>query len=164
MPDETWLKDVQHALSTLRGEATPKQICHEIENHRTHLGPNWREVVRATIYHNSSDSPAYEPENPDVFRKVTRGVWALRQPGSVISGRSKDAINMAILDEFGKDSETSRAAKESPERARDIVEDTRRTIKKRFRLGPRYANRPVASPRRSRPLVGPACAVWPSGI
>lgn len=141
MPDETWLKDVQHALSTLGGEATPKQICHEIEKHRTDLGPNWRAVVRSTIYRNSSDSPDYDTENPDVFRKVARGVWALRQPGSVISGRSKYSITNAAVDEFGKkDSEAFLAVKKNPEGGRAILEDTRRTIKKRFRLGPREGN------------------------
>ena len=113
-----------------------KQIYHEIEKNRRNLGPNWRDVVRATIYYNSSDSPAYDRENPDVFRKVRYGVWALRHPGSFISGRSKYAINSAILDEFGKESEASRAAKESPERVLEIVEDTRGKIKKRFRLRP----------------------------
>jgi hypothetical protein len=135
MPDKTWLNDVQHAIEALGGEASVKAICRVIQKQRTDLGPNWQAVIRATIYHNSSDSPAYDRSNPDVFKKISHGVWALRHPGSVIDGRSQLAISMATLNELVGPPEAARAALESPEKALDVLfKDTRQKIKSRFRL------------------------------
>jgi hypothetical protein len=91
-----WLPDVILAFREAGGTAEFRQIYQWIRRNRKQLPEAWQETVRATVYHHSSDSPAFTKGNPDVFFKKGRGLWALRHPSETVSGKRNlvaDAIH-----------------------------------------------------------------------
>ena len=91
------------AIKELGGEARLGSIYRRISLWRKPLPANFEETVQATIYANSSDAEAYVPGNPDVFRKIELGVWALRYPSERISGRGEDALRSDVMAEISKE-------------------------------------------------------------
>ena len=57
-------------------------------------------MVRATIYARSSDAAGYIDGNPDVFCKVSRGVWSLRYLNDTLTGRSREGLMKWVLSEM----------------------------------------------------------------
>lgn len=82
MPDErhnTWLADVVLAFREMEdGRAWLQDIYNWIRGNRHKRPKNYASVIRATIYAHSTDAAAYVPGNPNVFRNVAPGIWALR--------------------------------------------------------------------------------------
>lgn len=91
MADESsvgyWLPDVILAFREAGGTARFPQVYRWIERIRKKLPGEWQATIRATVYHHSSDSPAFTKGNPDVFFKKGHGLWALRYPSETISGK-----------------------------------------------------------------------------
>lgn len=83
-----WLPDVVLAFREAGGTARFPQIYRWIQMNRKQLPEAWQETVRATVYHHSSDSPAFTKGNPDVFFKKVHGLWALRHPSETVSGKT----------------------------------------------------------------------------
>ena len=104
-----WLADIQAAIKAHDGEASLPHIYDWIEKHRGDLPVSWKEAVRATIYHQSSDSTAFVEGNPDVFRRTGRGVWGLRHPQETIPGRSPDRLFDQVISEITMDELASAA-------------------------------------------------------
>lgn len=72
-----WVDDIVQALKNLGGQATVKQIYAEVERIRVEpLTKSWHASVRERIEAHSSDSNYFQGK--DLFRKIDRGVWALR--------------------------------------------------------------------------------------
>ncbi|MEI7989877.1 MAG: DUF4268 domain-containing protein [Chloroflexota bacterium] len=73
----TMVQDVIQALKNLGGQGTLNQIYAEVERIRIiPLTVNWKAHIRGAIEDHSSDSRAFK--GTDHFRKLDRGVWALR--------------------------------------------------------------------------------------
>jgi len=73
----TWVEDIVQALTNLGGQATLSEISAEIINIRTEpLNLTFQETIRERILRNSSDSKSFNGK--DIFRKVDKGLWALR--------------------------------------------------------------------------------------
>jgi hypothetical protein len=74
-----WRTEVRNAIQALGGEADLSQIYDYVGKHPSrNLPTSWRDIIRWTLQVNSSDSPAYSGK-ADVFRRVSKGRWALRQ-------------------------------------------------------------------------------------
>lgn len=74
----TWVEDIVQALKNLGGQATNSEICNEVK--RIRRGPlpySWESMVIHRMGELSSDSVLYLGGR-DLFRKVGKGVWALR--------------------------------------------------------------------------------------
>ncbi len=86
----TWLADVVLAFREMEdGRAWLQDVYEWIRRNRKTRPKNFTAVIRATIYAHSTDAAAYVPDNPDVFRNVARGIWALRFPDEKdVPGRS----------------------------------------------------------------------------
>lgn len=103
MPEEhpqMWLSDIVAAFRALEeepGEIVWLQNVYDwIRQHRKQRPKNFADVIRATIYHHSSDSEAYVPGNPNVFRRIAHGGWALRHPKEATPSRSTDLWSFLI--------------------------------------------------------------------
>ena len=103
MPESTvsvskWLPDVITAFRAVRGTARFPQIYRWIRQNRPTLPDHWEETIRATVYHHSSDSPAFGKGDPDVFYKKSHGLWALRFPSETLPGKTElDLFTTALL-------------------------------------------------------------------
>ncbi len=74
----TWVEDIVQALRNLGGQATLNQIYDEVKRIRTEpLPANYQASIRERIEAHSSDSASFKGK--DFFRKVAKGVWALRK-------------------------------------------------------------------------------------
>jgi hypothetical protein len=73
----TWVEDIVQALRNLGGQASLNQIYNEVKRIRTEpLPANYKASIRERIEAHSSDSTNFKGK--DLFRKVAKGVWALR--------------------------------------------------------------------------------------
>jgi hypothetical protein len=92
-----WLPDIICAFQAIGGESRLPQIYHRIQLNRRILPTEWKAVIRATIYHHSSDSPAYTPGNPDIFSKKSYGLWALRYSSDKVIGKTDNDLFMQVV-------------------------------------------------------------------
>jgi hypothetical protein len=76
-----WVDDVVSALRELGGQAPLYKIYRSVEIKRSGEGrklpEKLEETIRRTIQDHSSDSRGRR--GPDLFKKVSRGVWRLRE-------------------------------------------------------------------------------------
>ncbi|MEI7989878.1 MAG: hypothetical protein WCI88_12640, partial [Chloroflexota bacterium] len=73
----TWVEDIVQALKNLGGQAALSEISAEIANIRTiPLNLTYQATIRERILRNSSDSKSFSEK--DIFKKVGKGKWALR--------------------------------------------------------------------------------------
>lgn len=101
MPDsnmQEWLPTIIDAVRQLGGRARLSDIYRWVELHRDHLPPEYKALVRATIYSHSTDAKAYVPGNPDVFRRLGYGEWGLRFTDETIHGRSETDLVRLVWD------------------------------------------------------------------
>lgn len=81
----SWREDVVRAVENLGGEADLSDIYKEIQTIRPdNLNSSYEATIRGTIEAHSSDSEVWREGSPDLFRKVSRGRWALRTNGAVV--------------------------------------------------------------------------------
>lgn len=92
-----WLPDVILAFREAGGAAELRLIYRWIQRNRKRLPENWEATVRATVYHHSSDSPAFTKGNPDVFFKKAHGLWALRYPSETVSGKKQRNLEADVI-------------------------------------------------------------------
>jgi hypothetical protein len=92
-----WLPDIICAFQAIGGAARLPQIYRWIQLNRRILPAEWKAVIRATIYHQSSDSPIYPQGNPDIFFKISYGLWALRYPSDKVIGKTNNDLFMQVL-------------------------------------------------------------------
>lgn len=72
-----WVDDICRALKNLGGKATLNQIYDEVSKIRQGPLPKmWQHIIQDTIYQHSSDTKKFQGK--DLFRKVDKGVWAIR--------------------------------------------------------------------------------------
>ena len=86
------LENVILAIKDLGGKASLCDIYKAVASKCQELPNSWKDVIRAYIYHNSTDAQGYENGNPNIFFKSGRGVWGLRHPQEIMKGRSEEAI------------------------------------------------------------------------
>jgi len=105
IPTGDWLLSVTLALRNLGGTARLQQIYRWIEMNRRPLPEAWKETVRATIYHHSSDSVAFKKGNPDVFVNKNKepGLWALRNPSERVSGKTYQRLRIQVFQNMTND-------------------------------------------------------------
>jgi len=73
----TWVEDIVRAITNLGGQATLTQIYDEVKRIRQGPMPKmWQHIIQDTIYQRSSDTQKFQGN--DLFRKVDKGVWSLR--------------------------------------------------------------------------------------
>ena len=73
----TWVEDIVQAFKNLGGQASLNQLYEEVKRIRTEpLPATYKACLRGIIEDNSSDSTRFRGK--DLFRKVAKGVWALR--------------------------------------------------------------------------------------
>jgi hypothetical protein len=84
-----WLPDIICAFQAVGGAARLPQIYRWIQLNRRILPAEWKALIRATIYYQSSDSPIYPQGNLDIFFKISYGLWALRYPSDKVIGVSE---------------------------------------------------------------------------
>lgn len=73
----TWVQDIIQALKNLGGQATLAEIYEEVRAIRTRpLPENFKAIIRERIEAHSSDSAYFKGK--DYFKKIGKGVWALR--------------------------------------------------------------------------------------
>jgi hypothetical protein len=73
----TWVEDIVQALENLGGQAPLSQIYAEVKRIRKEpLPTTYTASIRERIESHSSDSKNFKGK--DIFRKVDKGVWALR--------------------------------------------------------------------------------------
>jgi hypothetical protein len=130
--DRNWLADIIWALRGLEGAASLPQIYRHIENHRSCLPTEWKSAVRATIYVHSSNAKAFVKGNPDVFKRLERGVWGLRLPKDFIDGRSEQALSSAAFQEMTI--EEFQGCQGDAEKLFALVHARMAGIRKRFRM------------------------------
>jgi hypothetical protein len=107
-----WLPDVILAFREARGTAELRHIYRWIQRNRQRRPENWEATVRATIYHHSSDSPAFKKGNPDVFFKKGRGLWALRHSSETVSGKKQRNLEADVIHGMTNEQLESYVAKE----------------------------------------------------
>jgi hypothetical protein len=79
---ETWVEDIVRALNNLGGQATLHQIYVEVERIRkAPLPKSWQANIRERIESHSSNSKYFRGN--DLFQKVDRGTWALRDQAKI---------------------------------------------------------------------------------
>jgi len=77
----SWVEDIIQALKNLGGQASLAQIYEEVKRIRTEpLPDSYKASIRERIEAHSSDSSNFKGK--DHFRKLEKGVWALREPKS----------------------------------------------------------------------------------
>jgi hypothetical protein len=77
------VEDIVQALRNLGGQATLGQIYDEVRRIRkAPLPGTWQASVRGRLENHSSDSIAFTGKN--LFRKIDKGIWALRDPSSSV--------------------------------------------------------------------------------
>lgn len=102
----TWLEDIVQALKNLGGQATLNQIYDEVKRIRTEPLPvNYQAIIRERIEAHSSDSAYFK--GMDLFRKVAKGVWALRE--RVLN----DSVQVGSVTEVGQSRASSWRGKDS---------------------------------------------------
>lgn len=94
-----------HCNERTGGKGASSSHLQEGEEPEKGPSPNWKDAVRATIYHHSSDSKAYTEGLPDFFVKAGQGIWGLRHPKEEAynwtpSGLQAKALNEITIDEF----------------------------------------------------------------
>lgn len=73
----TWVEDIIRAITNLGGQAPLTQIYEEVKRIRQDPLPKmWQHIIQDTIYQHSSDTQKFQGN--DIFRKVDKGVWSLR--------------------------------------------------------------------------------------
>ena len=73
----TWIEDIGRAITNYGGQATLTQIYDEVKRIRQGPLPKmWQHIIQDTIYQRSSDTQKFQGN--DLFRKVDKGVWSLR--------------------------------------------------------------------------------------
>jgi len=73
----TWVEDIVRAITNLGGQAPLTQIYDEVKRIRQGPLPKmWQHIIQDTIYQHSSDTQKFQ--GSDLFQKVGKGVWALR--------------------------------------------------------------------------------------
>jgi len=73
----TWVEDIVQALRNLGGQAPLEEIYEEVKRIRKKpLPATYKSSIRVRSEDFSSDSACFKGE--DLFRKVSKGVWALR--------------------------------------------------------------------------------------
>ena len=73
----TWVEDIVRAITNIGGQATLTQIYDEVKQIRQGPLPKmWQHIIQDTIYQHSSDTQKFQGN--DLFRKVDKGVWSLR--------------------------------------------------------------------------------------
>lgn len=81
----TWVEDIVQALKNLGGQAADWQIQEEVKNIRGGpLPPTWRSIINHIMGDYSSDVVYFKGKR-DIFRKVDKGIWALRDQADVKS-------------------------------------------------------------------------------
>ena len=79
----TLVEDVRKAINNLGGQATLRQIYGEVELIKdSPLPKSWQANVRQAIETHSSDSHVFQGK--DYFRKIRKGIWALRDQEGII--------------------------------------------------------------------------------
>lgn len=87
----TWIEDILQALINLGGQATLTQIYEEVKRIRQVPLPKlWQHIVQDTIYQHSSDTQKFQGD--DLFRKVDKGVWAVREHRFLVSTEKRRMI------------------------------------------------------------------------
>jgi hypothetical protein len=76
-----WVDDVRQAFKEVGGEADLSTVYRLVEKQRRAAGRSTvrslEATIRQTIEAHSSDSRNFKPGNPDYFRHISRGRWAL---------------------------------------------------------------------------------------
>lgn len=76
-----WREDVVHVLNRLGGEATLNQIYDEFKKLKNGVvTTHYESGIRRTIEQFSSDSAVWKKDKPNLFKKISSGKWALRDP------------------------------------------------------------------------------------
>lgn len=74
-----WKEEIANALEALGGQASLSEIYDYIENTTTRQLPvSWQEIIRYTLQINNAESSAFRG-SADLFRRVGRGQWALKE-------------------------------------------------------------------------------------
>lgn len=77
-----WVDDVTNSLILLGGEADLSEIYFSVEKSRKEQGRKIVQsidaTIRQTIEAHSSDSGSWDVKRPNLFEKVSRGRWKLR--------------------------------------------------------------------------------------
>ena len=127
-----WLPDIIIAIRKRGGQASLTSIYSEIRKGRPNLPTEWESAVRATIYQHSSDARGFVEGNPDVFKYIRRGVWALRKPDDLIFGKSESSLRSQALSDFTlADFESCRGDVNKLEL---LIQEKIQGIRKRFNL------------------------------
>jgi len=98
-----WLPDIIQAFRAAGGTSRFPQIYRWIQSNRRLLPEEWEALIRATVYHHSSDSPVYKQGNPDVFFKKGYGLWALRHPNDTIRGKTERDLSIQVWEGLTKE-------------------------------------------------------------
>jgi len=80
----SWKEEIIEALQALEGEATLAQIYEYVESHTSrdlNQYPHWQAAIRGTLQAYSSDASDKVFRGQDLFHRVSRGRWALRNRG-----------------------------------------------------------------------------------
>lgn len=98
----TWVEDIVQALRNLGGQATLNQIYAEVKRIRTEpLPANYQASIRERIEAHSSDSANFKGK--DLFRKVAKGIWALRELEESLSSIGQTIQSQTSYDfDYGK--------------------------------------------------------------
>lgn len=90
----TWIEDIAQSLKNLGGQATLTQIYEEVKRIRQSPLPKmWQHIIQDTIYQNSSDTQKFQGN--DLFRKVDKGMWALR--GQAVTTKVAAPVNKSSV-------------------------------------------------------------------
>lgn len=86
----SWKDEILNALKALGGEAHLSEIYDYIKNTTArNLAKTWKATVRYTLQIHSSDSEAYRG-GEDLFVRLERGYWAIRNDNNVIDDESEN--------------------------------------------------------------------------
>ena len=85
----TWVEDIVQALENLGGQATLTQIYEEVKRIRLEpLPDSFKASIRERIEAYSSDSTNFKGK--DLFKRIDKGVWALREVTSNVSTNNNE--------------------------------------------------------------------------
>lgn len=96
--NRTWLHEIIEAFKGYGGRAQLTDIQRIIAKKRKELPDNYKNVISAVIQFHSSSSEVHQKGKPDVFRKVSYGVWELRFPEDALTGFSYQNLLMVAFD------------------------------------------------------------------